>query len=136
MIPKGLFMQIVVVIVSITIVLFYIEPSFAKVQSIQSSIKNYELERGKVMKVNSQLSELVAKMDSVSTEDQRRLLTYLPNTVDPLAVSRDLILIAKQAGVTYNDVQAAGQGKGKSKKVDTVAAGENTPHPAFFHLIS
>ncbi len=105
MIPKGLFTQILAVIVSIGIIFTYIKPAFTEVEFIQNDIALYQRERNSVLAVNSQLSSLVAEMQSVSVDEQKRLLAYMPDTIDELYISRDLLLITQQAGVLYKDVK-------------------------------
>jgi hypothetical protein len=108
MIPKGLFTQIGMLIVSVGIIFTYIKPAFGEVAAIQDNIQTYQMERDKVISVNSLLSKLVTDMESVSSEDQRKLLTYLPDSVDGINVSRDLFLITLQSGVLYKDVRDMG----------------------------
>lgn len=131
MIPKGLFAQIAVIIVAIAIVWLNVKPSFEKVKNTQNDIETYQTEREKIVVVNSQLATLVTKMDSISTEEQRRLLTYLPNVIDELRISRDIMLIAKEAGVIYRDVQYAGE-EGVSSNIRDEA--NITPISHFFTL--
>ena len=105
MIPKGLFTQIAMVVVSIAIIITYIEPAFREIGVIQNDTQLYATEREKVAEVNGRLSSLVSRMESVSNADRERLLRYLPDTIDTIAVPRDLLLIANQAGVLYKDTK-------------------------------
>lgn len=101
MIPKGLFTQIAMVVLSIAIIFTYVEPAFSAIGEVQDNIGVYRSEREKVASVNSQLAGLVQQLESVSREDQRRLVRYMPDEVDPIAVPRDLAILAVQAGVLY-----------------------------------
>lgn len=116
MFPKGLITQIGMLIISASIIFTYIQPAFGEVAKIQDNIQTYKVERDKVVIVNSQLSKLVADMESVSPEDQRKLLTYMPDSVDELNVLRDLHLITQQSGVLYKDVRYMGPAERGSKK--------------------
>ncbi|NCT02174.1 hypothetical protein GW766_02905 [Candidatus Parcubacteria bacterium] len=117
MIPKGLFTQIGAVIVSIGIIVTYVKPSFAEIELIQNDIALYQKERSSVLAVNSQLSSLVAQMQSVSIDDQKRLLAYLPDKIDELYISRDLLIIAQSSGVLYKDMKYIGKEESsKSRK--------------------
>lgn len=108
MIPKGLFTQIGMVIVSVAIIFTYIKPEFAKISLIQDDIKEYKDQRNMVISVNSKLDELVSSTDSVSVLDNQRLLNYMPDNIDQLSVPRDLYLISNEAGVIYIDAKYEG----------------------------
>lgn len=107
MIPKGLFAQIAMVGLSIAIIVTYVQPAFSNIGEVQDDISVYQEEREKVVSVNSQLSSLLSRLESVSASDYRSLNTYLPNEVDPIAVPRDLALITFAAGVIYNNASFA-----------------------------
>jgi len=109
MIPKGLFTQIAMLILAVAIIITYVQPAFVKIGSVQDDIGIYEEQRNKVASVNDQLAALVARMESVSNDDKRRLLTYLPDSVDEVAVQRDLVAIMAEAGVIYKSVSYMGK---------------------------
>ncbi len=134
MIPKGLFTQIGMMIISVGIIITYIQPSFAEVEVIQDNIEKYQIEREKVVSVNSKLSSLALTMDSVSGEDKRRLQTYLPDAVDSISVSRDIYLITEQAGVFYKGVEYAGQEKETRNRNRTETTSDTATEPHTFSL--
>ncbi|USN88411.1 MAG: hypothetical protein H6780_02840 [Candidatus Nomurabacteria bacterium] len=135
MIPKGLFMQIGMVIVSVAIVFTYVKPQFTTIAAIQDDIALYQQKRDEVLLVNSRLTELTDQVDSVSEVDKKRLQTYLPETLDPLKVSRDLLLATIQAGVLYKDVTFDGEERQNNKRQSTSkSADENKPAPHSFTL--
>lgn len=108
MIPKGLFTQIGMVIVAVSIIITYVQPAFAKIGSVQDIIEVYSQERKKVESVNAKLSKLMSDIENVSNDDRRQLLTYLPDSVDEIAVPRDLVLITAEAGVLYKNSSFVG----------------------------
>ena len=108
MIPNGLFTQIALVILSVGIVVTYIKPAFEGVAEVQDQITAFQTEREKIDQVNLQLKTLTASAESVSLDDKERLLTYMPNSVDTIAVPRDLTFIAQEAGVILKDVSYGG----------------------------
>lgn len=103
MIPKGLFTQIAMLAVAAAIVMTYIRPELAGVGATQSTIETYKAEITKVSEVNTQLQSLLSKLDSVSNDDRRALLAYLPDAVDEIGIPRDLYNIATEAGLIYLD---------------------------------
>ncbi len=104
MIPSGLFTQIIMLVLSVGIVFAYVQPAFSTIGEIQDDISVYQIEREKVASVNAQLQTLVDKMLSVSPQDRVALLSYIPDTVDTVAVPRDLQAMAEAAGLILRTV--------------------------------
>jgi hypothetical protein len=129
MIPKGLFAQIITIIVSITIFTIYVRPEFGEIGSVQDSIIIYQEKREGVAAVNKELALLVSRLDSVSNTDQRKLLTYLPDVIDHILVNRDLLLISREAGVSYQTSTYLNDKKGKVQDGNI-----NLPTPHMFTL--
>lgn len=134
MIPNGLFTQIGAMLISVGIIFTYIEPSFAEVKLLQDDIARYQKEREGVLAVNSLLSSLVTKMENVSPTDRQRLLAYMPNEVDELYVSRDLQIIAQEAGVLYRDVKYLGSKKENDSRRAANQTAAVGPEPHIFTL--
>lgn len=95
MILNSFIPQIVMLVLAGGIIFSYVQPTFAKIGSIQDAIGRYQTEQKKVSDVNQKLADLVAQVNNISTDDQRALLTYMPDTVDHVAVSRDFFNMAK-----------------------------------------
>jgi hypothetical protein len=108
MIPKGLFSQIAIILLSGLIIFTYVKPSLLATKTIQDKITLYQQQRQKVSTVNGKLATLKSSVDTVGEDDKHRLLTYMPNTVDTIAVPRDLTFIADEAGVVVNDIKYVG----------------------------
>lgn len=101
---KGLFYYVAMIVLAVGIAFFYIEPAFSDIRDMQDDIALYQEERQKIDAVNEELRTLVDRLDSVPVSDQQKLLTYMPNDVDAIAVSRTLQLIANQSGVVFESV--------------------------------
>lgn len=134
MIPNGLLTQIGMLIVSVAIIFTYIQPSFAEVEQTQNEIVTYQEERQKVVAVNSRLSSLVSQVDNVPNDDRRRLLAYMPDKVDKLNISRDLLLITQEAGVLYRNVGYEEAPKNATRQNTAAAADATQPIPHQFTL--
>ncbi len=113
----------VMIVVAVVIIFFQVNPSFMDVKQIQKNIETYKTERDRIVAVNSKLSELMTQMDSVSTDDTKRLLTFLPPALDELRVSRDLLLISRKAGTLYKNVEYGGQSAEAIQTTNTDAGG-------------
>ena len=104
MIPKGLFTQIAIMILSVGIIIAYIQPTFEIIAEKQDSIAIYQNERDKVSQVNQQLDTQINTLEAISSADTRDLLVYMPSQVDEIAVMRDLQAISDQSGVLFRTV--------------------------------
>lgn len=108
MMPTGLFSQIALIILSFGIIFTYIKPVLGEIGTLQDNIAVYQTERQKVTDVNQKLERVSSAVSAVNADDQRRLLTYIPDQVDSVAVPRDLNSIAQSAGVILSQIQYEG----------------------------
>ena len=104
MIPKGLFTQIAIILLSVGIIIAYIQPTFESIADKQDSIGIYQNEKDKVSQVNQKLAAQISSLESIATTDTRDLLVYMPSQVDEIAVMRDLQAISDEAGVLFRTV--------------------------------
>jgi SOS-response transcriptional repressor LexA len=108
MIPYGLLSQISLIVIAGALTITYIKPTFATISDVQDKISTYQEEKTKVAEVNQTLATLVKEVDSVSLDDHKRLLTYMPDEVDTIAVPRDIEAIATEAGVLIRAIDYEG----------------------------
>lgn len=134
MIPKGLFTQIAMVILAVAIIVTYVKPAFTEIGAVQDNIEVYQAERDKVISVNAKLADLQSRLMSISNEDKRKLLTYMPDSVDVIAVPRDLTIISNEAGVLYKNSTFLGSDEKVKDQSDDAAAGEVSPAKYDFSL--
>ncbi|MCA9361984.1 hypothetical protein KC906_01285 [Candidatus Kaiserbacteria bacterium] len=134
MIPKGLFTQIGMMIIAVGIALTYVQPAFDDIKSVQDDIARFQQERQKVADVNQLLNRLVTDMENVSPNDRLRLLTYMPDAVDSIAVSRDLLFITRESGALYKNVQFSESGGSRSSNNRTGIDNSGLPTPHHFSL--
>lgn len=127
MISKSLFINVAMIAISIGIVITYVEPTFSEISKLQEDISVYQNEQKKVSEVNNQLSSLIDVLTSVYTDDERRLLTYMPDQIDPIDVVRDLSLISKEIGLT--NISPVFEGKNTEKNQNREARGANIIQP-------
>ena len=108
MIPKGLFSQLTILVLSGLIIFTYIKPALLVTKATEDKISIYQDQQTKVTLVNDKLAKLTSFVDQVSKDDQQRLLTYMPNVVDVIAVPRDIKSITDNAGLILDDVRYDG----------------------------
>lgn len=108
MIPKSFYSQITTIALAVAVVITYVNPTFESIGLMQDDIGTYQVERNKVIAVNSKLANLLSGVDSVTNEEKKRLSVYLPNSVDDIAVQRDLWYIVQGSGVYFNNLSYEG----------------------------
>ena len=101
---NSFFFQIILACLAIAILVLYLKPTFADIGEIQDAISQYKEEQQKVNEVNVKLAGLVNRANTISAEDQTKLLTYMPDKVDTISVTRDIFNISVQAGVHIADI--------------------------------
>lgn len=101
---NSLFFQIVMAVLALGIIFMYIKPAIIKIGEKQGSIEQYRVEREKVDLLTNKLISYVAKVDSISSDDQRKLLTFMPDVVDNVSVSRDIYNIGLMTGVDVENI--------------------------------
>jgi hypothetical protein len=111
MIPRGLFSQIALIILAILIIVSYVKPRMEEIKSIQDTIMVYRQEEQKVADVNQKLAKLKTKINNIPEEDKHKLLAYMPNQVDTIAVPRDIESIVTGEGAILKSVKYLGMQK-------------------------
>ncbi len=106
--PTGLLSQIALIILSVGIIFTYISPALDEIKKTQDTIGVYQSERAKVSDVNLKLEQVAAKLNSINSDDQKRLITYMPDSVDTVAVPRDIKAIADRSGLILDQVSYVG----------------------------
>jgi hypothetical protein len=134
MLSKNLFIQIAMIIISIGIIVTFVEPTFSEIGGLQDDIAVYQTERQKVSSVNAQLDSLITVLNNVATDDQRRLVTYMPDEVDTINVVRDLSLISDEAEVVYISAAYVGEATSNTEQDDSGEAEFVQPQEYTFDL--
>jgi hypothetical protein len=103
---RGAFTQIVFLVLAIGIIVTNVHPQFLRVGELQDTTETYRQELTKVSDVNTELERRIRVMESIAEVDSERLQNYLPDTVDPIQVQRDLVLITRESGALYVEASA------------------------------
>ena len=104
--------------------LFYVHPTFTNIGKIQESILLYQTESSKVIEVNTKLASFTQRLNAMQQSDIRSLMTYLPDTVDHMAVSADILNMAVESGVFLESIRS-------NEGVSSVLANEPTTKHTF-----
>ena len=82
--------QILLLIIAVVIVFTVIRPKFAEIQFNQDEIVGYQLALSKAGEYNQRLNELFNRANSIPASQRTDLNRYLPVTLDPTEISRDI----------------------------------------------
>jgi hypothetical protein len=115
MMPTGLFSQIALVALSVGVIFMYVKPALDEVKKTQDAISVYETEYTKVYQVNEKLNRLFNSLNVVNLDDKQKLLTYMPDVVDTVAVPRDIKAITDKEAVILRQIKYVGL---KQKEID------------------
>ena len=96
--------QIVLIIISVVIIVTYIKPAFSDMKATQDETAQYQKVLDTAQSYNSELQRLLSQANSFSTSEIRALERYLPDTVDPILVMRDIDIIVRNNGMNLDSV--------------------------------
>lgn len=112
--------QIALIVISVIIIATFINPKFQVLKATQDETVEYQEALDNANSFQSELQRLQTQIDSFSFTQLSALETYLPDTVDPVVVMRDLAAIAEQVGL---DVTSLATAEGfESRSANSVAA--------------
>ncbi len=96
--------QIGMMVVAVTIVIMYIQPKVTSIREIQDLTTNYETETENVSKVNEDLKSKIAAIESISPQDTQALTRFMPDTVDDIAVLKDISIILESQSISQYEI--------------------------------
>ncbi len=114
----GLLTQVMMILVAVAIGVLYIKPTVTTIRETEDSIKLYQHQVDNVSAVNQDLAGKVRDIDAVPAANSQALLRYMPDSIDDIAVMKDIVAILNQNKVSSPDVVAK-----KSAVVATPAEG-------------
>lgn len=103
---NSFFTQIVMTVIAIGVLFFYVHPTFTNIGKIQESVVLYQGEIEKVTDVNKKLANLTQILDEIQYKDILSLNTYLPDSVDHMAVSADILNMAVESDVFLESIKS------------------------------
>lgn len=98
--------QIILVVISIVLLSTVVKPKFDEIRTLQDEQTKYKEAKEKHEEFNSKLEELLAKANALSMGDVMALDRYVPTTLDPVAVARDIEQMVIESGLLLEDVEA------------------------------
>lgn len=96
--------SVVLILVSIAIFFFYIDPQYKKVQQLQAQVE----ENKKILEIANKLQarkeQLSDKFNQISDSEKAELEKLLPDTVDNVRLIIDMNNIAEKFGIVIRDI--------------------------------
>lgn len=82
--------QAALLLIAVSLLFFYVRPAFSTISAEQDKVSEYDEAISQAAEVNSLLSNLQSQIESIPNTDRNALENYLPETIDPIAVQRDI----------------------------------------------
>lgn len=97
--------QLLLIIIAIAIVIFIVKPEINKISQKQDQLAEFNSAINKADKYNRALQEKVDKANSFPESDLVALNRFLPVSIDPVVVARDLTNIVEVNNMILQDVE-------------------------------
>lgn len=108
--------QILLVVISVAIVMTVVRPEFSEIQVMQDQLAEYNNALDKADQYNRALQEKISQANNLPNADLIALDRYVPDRVDIVQVSRDVVNIVEGSGLLLLDVEV---GDASSVTVET-----------------
>lgn len=110
--------QIILIVTAVLIVFTYVRPTLVGVKSVEDQAHQYTGAVTQASEYNQHLGSLIQKENSFSPANIKAVETFLPPSIDNVAVVADINTIASQANLVS-----------KTISVDKRTVNVNTPNP-------
>lgn len=98
--------QVALLIIAIAMVFTYIKPTFVEIKTMQDELFEYTDAKNKADEFNVTLESLLAELASFNPSDVKALETYVPASIDSVAVMADIEQIAKKNNMAVSSLKA------------------------------
>ncbi|MEZ4200287.1 MAG: hypothetical protein R3B69_01635 [Candidatus Paceibacterota bacterium] len=112
--------QILLIVISVAIIMTVLRPEFSEIQAMQDQLAEYNNALDKADQYNRALQEKISQANNLPNTDLAALDQYVPNRVDIVRVSRDVVNIVEGSGLLLIDVEV---GESSSVTVENANAG-------------
>jgi hypothetical protein len=100
-----------------------ISAKYEDIKSVQAEIKQYAEANESAKKLAAKLDELINKNNSISPAQQARLVTFLPDNIDPIRFILEMESIGRKLGMPVRGARYTAV-KTNNTTQDTVAVGD------------
>lgn len=96
---------ILLIIAAIALFFTYIDPTYSDVKTLQAEVASYDDALNKSKELQQIRDALLARYNTFSTDDLKRLELLLPDTVDNIRLVLDIDTIASRYGLVIKDLK-------------------------------
>jgi len=105
---RKLLLPVCLVGLSVFLFFWYIQPTWAEIQDIQSQTQEYKTALANVSELQNQVEQKLLTRDQISAPKKQRLNTILPDTFDPVQFLIELDRLAEDSGMIVENVSFSG----------------------------
>lgn len=95
---------IILIVLSVTVFLFFIDPQYKKIQEINAEISQNKETLKTAEELKTKKLDLIDRFNKISEEEKNELVKLLPDTVDNVRLIIDINNIASQFGIVIRDI--------------------------------
>jgi len=140
----SLFMHVVMIGIVVGIGILYIKPTVEVIGENQDTKATFAREVDRVSAVNTRLAQKVAEINAIPLDDRRKLATYLPDTLDSIAVMRTVESMMEGISITPTSLEfdgvatPAGQSESSASSLESgsISLSFETDEPSLFVFFS
>ncbi len=128
---SSVLLQVILLLCGLGIIFFYAYPEFTNIRVVQDQIQEYNTAIAEADEVNNLLQQLVSRIEGIPSSDRTALTTFLPSSIDPVFVQRDIQRYVDLIGMdlrqlSYNEQDRTTNQPWVSRTFQVSAAGSYT----------
>lgn len=101
---KALLLQLGLIAVSVSAVLFMVKPMYESISVIQSESEEYDVALASAREANSKLAALRKTVEDVSEQNKYRMMLLVPEKLEPIKAANDIEIMAQSTGMFLDTI--------------------------------
>jgi hypothetical protein len=114
--------------IAVAIVFMYIQPKISSIRETQDLTSSYEVETQNVSQINESLKAKIAVIEAITPQDTQALTRYVPDTIDEIAVLKDLSIVLESQSINSFNISYQGNNAGTQQEDYVSEYGPVTEH--------
>lgn len=99
--------QILIIGLSVAVIFLYIQPKLVELRGLQAEVREYDNAVKNATEFTNLLRSQLNLINNIAPAQERALEVFLPRTVDPVVISRDLQTIAQRNSMLVQSISYA-----------------------------
>lgn len=117
--------QLALIIISVVIIATYIKPEFETLKSTQDQAAEYQVALDNAASFQAEINRIESAIESIPSAQRAALDTYLPESVDTVAVMKDIVAIASRNQMQVTSVSSEGDESDTTADSTVAAQGQS-----------